>query len=37
MKKIVFILLAVFCVNMVVSAFFSEKSPVEFTGIEITE
>ncbi len=37
MKKIVFILLAVFCVNMIVSNFFSEKSPIEFVEIEAAE
>lgn len=37
MKKIVFILIALFCINMALSSFFSEKSPVEFSGIEMTE
>ncbi len=37
MKKIVFILIAVFCANMALSTLFSEKSPVEFAGIELSE
>lgn len=31
MKKIVFILLAAFCVNMAISTFFADESPVKFS------